>query len=41
MRVRVSVDITKPLCRGRKIRLNAGEDSWVNFENECLPNLCY
>ena len=41
MRVRVSVDITKPLCRGRKIRLNDGEDSWVSFKYEHLPNLYY
>ena len=27
MRVQVSVDITKPLCRGRKIGLSNGEDS--------------
>ena len=41
MQVRVSIDITKPLCRGRKIELNDGEDSWVSFKYECLPNLCY
>ena len=41
MQVRVSIDITKPLCRGRKIELNDGEDSRVSFKYECLPNLCY
>lgn len=41
MQVRVFVDITKPLCRGRKIGLNNGEDSWVSFKYERLPNLCY
>jgi len=41
MRVRVSVDITKPLCRGRKIGLSNGDDSWVSFKYERLPNLCY
>ena len=41
MRVRVSVDITEPLCRGRKIRLNDGEDSWVSFKYERMSNLCY
>ena len=41
MQVRVSIDITKPLCRGRKIELNDGEDSWVSFKYECLPNLYY
>ena len=41
MQVRVSIDITKPLCRGRKIELNDGEDSRVSFKYECLLNLCY
>lgn len=41
MRVRVFVNITKPLCRGKKIGLNDGEDSWVSFKYERLPNLCY
>lgn len=41
MRVRVSIDITKPLCRGRKVKFSNGEVSWVNFKNEHLPNLCY
>ena len=40
IQVRVSVDITKPLCKGRKIELNDGEDSWVSFKYEHLPNLC-
>lgn len=41
MRVRVAVDVTKPLCRGRKIALSDGSDSWVSFRYERLPNLCY
>lgn len=41
MRVRVMVDITKPLCRGRKLGFSNGEESWVNFKYEHLPNLCY
>lgn len=41
LQVRVPVDITKPLCRGRKIELNDGEDSWVSFKYERLPNLYY
>lgn len=27
MRVRVTIDITKPLCKGRKIGLSNGEES--------------
>ena len=41
MRVRVKIDVTKPLCRGRKIGLSNGEESWVSFKYEHMPNLCY
>jgi hypothetical protein len=41
MRVRVSLDITKPLCRGRKTRLEKGRETWISFKYERLPNFCY
>ena len=41
MRVRVKVDVTKPLSRGRKIGLRNGEESWASFKYKHLPNLCY
>ena len=41
MRVQVSIDITKPLSRGRKVEFSNGEVSWVSFKYEHLPNLCY
>uniref|UniRef100_A0A2N9IZ60 Reverse transcriptase domain-containing protein n=1 Tax=Fagus sylvatica TaxID=28930 RepID=A0A2N9IZ60_FAGSY len=41
MRIRVVVDITKPLCRGRKIGLNKGSEGWFSFKHERLPNFCY
>ena len=41
MRVRVSVDITQPLCRGRVISLDNGKELWVSFKYERIPNLCY
>ena len=41
MKVRVRVDITKPLCRGRKIGLGNGTEGWVSFQYERLPNFCY
>lgn len=41
VRVCVRIDITKPLCRGRKIGLSNGEEGWVSFKYELLPNLCY
>ena len=39
--MRVRIDITKPLFRGRKIGLSTDEESWVSFKYEHLPNLCY
>ncbi len=41
MRVRVAIDITKPLCRGRKIKLDLTSARWVSFKYERLPNFCY
>ena len=41
MRVRVRVDITKPLCRGRKIGLGNGAEGWLSFQYERLLNFCY
>ena len=41
MRVQVEVDITKPLCRGRKISWEQKEDGWAAFMYERLPNICY
>uniref|UniRef100_A0A2N9GPL3 Reverse transcriptase domain-containing protein n=1 Tax=Fagus sylvatica TaxID=28930 RepID=A0A2N9GPL3_FAGSY len=41
MRVRVKVDNSKPLCRGRKARLLAGKETWISFKYERLPNFCY
>ena len=39
--VRIAMDITQPLCRGRVITLENDSKSWVVFKYECLPNLCY
>ena len=41
MRVRVEADITKPLCRGRKISWDEIRDGWAAFMYERLPNICY
>ena len=41
MRVRVLIDITQPLCRGRVICLEDDKELWVSFKYERLPNLCY
>jgi hypothetical protein len=41
MRIRVSIDITKPLCRGRMAVLEKGREVWISFKYERLPNFCY
>lgn len=41
MRVRVTLDISQPLCRGRVIMLDSGKEMWVSFKYERLPSLCY
>ena len=37
MRIRVNIDVTKPLCRGRKTILQNREESLVSFKYERLP----
>ena len=41
LRVRVSVNITEPLCRGQKIRSRRENLLWINFKYERLPIFCY
>ncbi|XP_030974782.1 uncharacterized protein LOC115994691 [Quercus lobata] len=41
IRVRVMLDISQPLCRGRLITLENGKKQWVSFKYKRLPNLCY
>lgn len=41
MHVRVAVDITKSLCRGRKVSWDQTEKGWVSFRYERLLNICY
>ena len=40
-RFRVEIDISKPMCRGRKITLCNGHEWWISFKYERLPNICY
>ena len=39
--VRVRVDVTQPLCRGRVVNLEEGGSTWVSFKYERLPIICY
>ena len=41
MRVRVELDITKPLSRGRRVRFGPDSNGWVSFRYERLPVFCY
>ena len=41
MRVRVTIDIAEPLCRGRRVDFDEDNEGWVSFQYERLPNLCY
>ena len=41
LRVRVEVDVTRKLIRGRKINIVGEEARWVHFKYERLPNFCY
>ncbi|KAK7827709.1 hypothetical protein CFP56_030881 [Quercus suber] len=41
LRVKVRLDVTKRLVRGKKITVEGGESRWVNFKYERLPNFCY
>ncbi|KAK9991871.1 hypothetical protein SO802_026856 [Lithocarpus litseifolius] len=41
IRVRILIDINKPLCRARHFSSSRGEQGWVSFKYERLPNICY
>lgn len=40
VRVRVLINISDPLCRGRLVGFG-GSDTWLSFKYERLPNFCY
>ncbi|KAI7997926.1 Uncharacterized protein LOK49_LG10G02002 [Camellia lanceoleosa] len=41
LRIRVEIDITKPLCREMKVAFQDRDPVWVTFKYERLPNFCY
>ena len=41
LRVRVRIDVTKRLVRGKKITIEGGESRWMQLKYERLPNFCY
>ena len=41
MRVRVSLNILEPICRGRHVTFGQNSEGWIFFSYERLPNICY
>ena len=41
LRIRVELDITKPLLRGKILEIEEGHPIWVEFRYEHLPTFCY
>ena len=41
VRVRVRIDVSKPLSRGRRVVLDEGTETWVSFKYKKLSNFCY
>ena len=41
LRIHVEIDVSKPLCRGRKVALDDSNERWIAFKYEKLPNFCY
>ena len=41
LRIRVSLDVQKPIKRKMKIKKVGGEWSWLNFKYERLPMFCF
>lgn len=41
VRIRVKLDIEKPLKRRMKIKREGGDWVWINFKYECLGNFCF
>ena len=37
LRIRVGINVSKPLCRGRKVLLGQGKEEWVSFKYESCP----
>lgn len=41
LRVRFTIDISKPLCRGRMVRMGPNQSLWVEFCYERIPIFYY
>ena len=41
IKIRVLMDVSLPLCRGRIISMENGKTMWITFKYERLPYICY
>ncbi|XP_075651832.1 uncharacterized protein LOC142622271 [Castanea sativa] len=41
LRMRVDIDITKPLMRGKMLQIENAKKGWIYFKYERLPTFCY
>ena len=41
LRIRVNIDITKPLTRAKMMRIEGLDVGWIYFQYERLPIFCY
>ena len=41
LRVKIRIDVTKRLVRGKRVTIEGGKSRWINFKYERLPNFCY
>lgn len=41
MRIRVSIDITKPLVHKKRLNIGLPVPAWINFTYERLPDFCF
>ena len=41
LRLRLTIDISKPLCRGKVVRMGGNEKGWVDFRYKRFPIFCY
>nr|POE75372.1 hypothetical protein CFP56_61764 [Quercus suber] len=41
VQVRVKIDVSKPLSRGRRVVLDEDTETWVSFKYKKLTNFCY
>ena len=41
LRVRIHINATGKLIRGKKVSIKGGESRWIFFKYKRLPNFCY